>query len=36
MRIWRDQPPLAVGETSTEKGLEANEKNGVNVRVEGP
>ncbi|KAB8206451.1 general substrate transporter [Aspergillus parasiticus] len=35
-RKWRNQPFPAVGETSSEKSLEANEKNSVNMRVEGP
>ncbi|KAE8331240.1 hypothetical protein BDV39DRAFT_201381 [Aspergillus sergii] len=35
-RKWRNQPFPAVGETSSEKSLEGNEKNSVNMRVEGP
>ncbi|GAB1193198.1 hypothetical protein APSETT444_002401 [Aspergillus pseudonomiae] len=35
-RKWRDQPFPATGETPSEKSLEVSEKNGVNVRVEGP
>ncbi|OGM44197.1 putative sugar transporter protein [Aspergillus bombycis] len=35
-RKWRDQPFPVVGETPSEKSLEVNQKNGVNIRVEGP
>ncbi|PIG79442.1 hypothetical protein AARAC_011688 [Aspergillus arachidicola] len=35
-RKWRNQPFPAVGDTSSDKSLEANEKNSVNMRVEGP
>ncbi|KAK6812278.1 hypothetical protein RU639_011977 [Aspergillus parasiticus] len=35
-RKWRDLPFPPVGETSSEKSLEVNEKNSVNMRVEGP